>query len=110
MRWAILVLPALWTASTWAQHALPESHVSQEQFTCHLSGTPDVRQIGIYRPGAPRRCRVDYTRGGKTRSLWSSGHDYQFCVAKALEIVGLLERVNFKCALHTDPTESKPIR
>jgi hypothetical protein len=61
--------------------------------------------IGIYRPpDDPKRCRVDYTRDGKTRSLWSSGHDYRFCVRKALEIVGLLEGVNFKCTPHS--TES----
>jgi len=73
----------------------------QEQFICHLPGTSD-RRIGIYRPpGGPQRCRVDYTRDGKTRSLWSSRHDYKFCVRKALEIVGLLDGVNFKCSPQT---------
>jgi hypothetical protein len=103
--WALsvaLVLAALSTARTWAQSASPGPRaVPQEQFTCRLAGTPDRRQIGIYRPGGAQRCRVDYTRDGKTRSLWSSGHDYQFCVRKALEIVGLLESVNFKCAPHS---------
>jgi hypothetical protein len=71
----------------------------QEQFVCQLPGSPD-RRIGIYRPDGPQRCRVDYTRDGRTRSLWSSGHEYQFCVRKALEIVKLLESVDFNCALH----------
>ena len=74
---------------------------AQEQFICRLSGMSD-RRIGIYRPpGGPQRCRVDYTRDGRTRSLWSAGHDYEFCVRKALQIVGLLERVKFHCSPQT---------
>lgn len=60
---------------------------AQEEFICHLAGTSD-RRIGIYRPGGPQRCRVDYTRDGTTRSL---------CIGKALEIVRLLESVNLQC-------------
>jgi hypothetical protein len=84
--------------------------VPQEQFTCHLAGTPDRRQIGIYRSAGTQRCRVDYTRDGKTRSLWSSGSDYRFCVRKALEIVGLLESIHFKCSPHSEAAESAPTR
>jgi hypothetical protein len=89
---------ALWTCSARAEPAFlaPRAH-AQEQFICHLPGTSE-RRIGIYRPGGPQRCRVDYTRDGRTRSLWSSGHDYQFCVRKALDIIGLLESVDFKCS------------
>jgi hypothetical protein len=109
-RWALpraMILPALWAVGTAAQSASPATGaVPQEQFTCRLAGTSDHREIGIYRPGAPQRCRVDYTRDGNTRSLWSSGHDYRFCVSKALEIVRLLEGVNFTCALHTGATGS----
>lgn len=74
--------------------------VAQEQFICHLTGNSE-RRIGIYRPDGSRRCRVDYTRDGRTRSLWSSEHDYQFCVRKALDIIGLLESVKFKCRPQT---------
>jgi len=75
--------------------------IAQEQFTCSLPGTSD-RRIGIYRPpGGRQRCRVDYTRDGKTRSLWSAGHDYAYCVRKALEVVRLLEQANFKCRPQT---------
>jgi hypothetical protein len=78
-----------------------ERTVAQEQFICSLPGASD-RLIGIYRaPDGPQRCRVDYTREGKTRSLWSAGHDYAYCVRKALEIVGLLEQVRFKCSPQT---------
>lgn len=69
----------------------------QEEFVCRLAGAAD-RRIGIYHPDGPRRCRVDYTRDGRTRSLWSAGRDYQFCVRKALEVVALLESVDFKCS------------
>lgn len=93
-----VVVSALWMCVARAQPASAEVHaLAQEQFICHLPGASD-RRIGIYRPsGGSQRCRVDYTRDGKTRSLWSSRHDYGLCVRKALEIVGLLEGVNFKC-------------
>jgi len=99
---AAMAITALWTCGVRAQPATSGAPVlAQEQFICRLPGTSD-RRIGIYRPpGGPQRCRVDYTRDGKTRSLWSSGHDYKFCVRKALEIVGLLEGVNFKCSPQT---------
>jgi hypothetical protein len=97
-----MAISALWTCGARAQPAsIGPPALAQEQFICHLPGTSD-RRIGIYRPpGGPQRCRVDYTRDGKTRSLWSSRHDYKFCVRKALEIVGLLEGVNFKCSPQT---------
>ena len=83
-----------------AQQPSGKNETPQEQFRCEHIGTPDHRLIGVFRPPGPQqRCRVDYTRDGKTRSLWSSGHEYRFCVRKALEIVQLLEGVNFKCGL-----------
>jgi hypothetical protein len=97
-----MVISASWTCGARAQPtSIGPPALAQEQFICRLPGTSD-RRIGIYRPpGGPQRCRVDYTRDGKTRSLWSSGRDYKFCVRKALEIVGLLEGVNFKCSPQT---------
>jgi hypothetical protein len=102
--WSLVVM-AILASTPWDAWAQPASSatgaIAQEQFICHLPGSSD-RRIGIYRPnGGSQRCRVDYTRDGKTRSLWSSGRDYQFCVRKALEIVGLLEGVSFKCSPHT---------
>jgi hypothetical protein len=97
---AVVAISASWTCAARAQPAfVGPSGLVQEQFICHLPGTSD-RRIGIYRPGGPQRCRVDYTRDGRTLSLWSSGHDYHFCVRKALDIVELLETVNFKCSPH----------
>jgi hypothetical protein len=94
---AVIAMSTFSTSPTRAQLVSPDPHgIAQEQFTCHLPGTSD-RQIGIYRPDGSQHCRVDYTRDGTTRSLWSSGHDYHFCVRKALEIVGLLESVDFAC-------------
>lgn len=88
---------ALGTRSARPQTALVAPHgVAQEQFICHFPGTAE-RRVGIFRLGDGQRCRVDYTRDGRTRSLWNSGHDYQFCVRKALDIIGLLQSVNFKC-------------
>lgn len=77
---------------------------AQEQFTCRLPGATD-RLIGIYRaPLGSQRCRVDYIRDGKTRSLWSAGHDYTYCVRQALKIVGLLEQARFNCTPRTRET------
>lgn len=97
---AVLATSALWTSGAPAQPASADLRApAQEQFICHLPGASD-RRIGIYRADGAQRCRVDYTRDGRTRSLWSSGHQYQFCVRKALEIVKLLESVHFTCAPH----------
>jgi hypothetical protein len=86
-----------------------ETSVAQEEFICRLPGVSD-RLVGIYRsPSGSPRCRVDYTREGKTRSLWSAGHDYAYCVRKALEIVGLLEQARFKCMPQTRQVPATPL-
>lgn len=106
------VAAALWTCVARAgTSSLGAPALAQEQFICRLSGSSD-RRVGIYRPpGSSQRCRVDYTRDGKTRSLWSSRHDYGFCVRKTIEIVGLLEGVKFKCSPQArEPAEPAPIR
>lgn len=106
----VAMLPPLWFSMAWADPPSSASReVAQEQFICSAPGSSD-RRIGIYRPpGGPQRCRVDYTRDGKTRSLWSAGHDYAFCVRKALQIVGLLEQARFKCTPQTrEPPASAP--
>ena len=102
----VLALTTLWSSSGAPQSVANGPHGAQEQFICHLPGSSD-RRIGIYRPEGTQRCRVDYTRDGATRSLWSSGHDYKFCVGKALDIVRLLESVNFQCRPETRPAESR---
>ena len=99
-----MAVSGLWTGDAQGQPASSAPRaLPQEQFICRLPGATD-RRIGIYRPGgprSPRRCRVDYTRNGRTRSLWSSGHGYEFCIRKALEIVALLQSVNFECIPQT---------
>jgi hypothetical protein len=100
---AMAACAALATVAVQAQTSatVDREAVAQEQFICRLPGAAD-RLIGIYRsPIGSQRCRVDYTRGGRTRSLWSAGHDYEYCVRKALKIVGLLEQVSFKCSPQT---------
>jgi len=103
-RVAPAMFAALWICSAWAQPPASGRNASvepQEQFICSLPGNSS-RQVGIYRPaGGRERCRVDYKRDDKTRSLWSAGHDYEFCVRKALAIVALLEQANFKCSPQT---------
>ena len=69
-----------------------------EQFIC-TSG-PVKRVVRIFnRNGAKERrgCRVDYTKDGKTKTVWSSNSDYAYCVAKAVSLVTKLGQGNFSC-------------
>jgi hypothetical protein len=75
---------------------------SHEEFVC-TSGS--VRKIvGIYNHTALNgerssrgACRVDYTKDGKTRTLWSSSSDHAYCTSKALSLVTKLIQGNYTC-------------
>ena len=73
----------------------------QEEFIC-MSG-PVKRAVTILKVNAlsDRResggCRVDYTKDGETRTVWTSQKDYAYCVAKALSLVTKLVEGNFSC-------------
>lgn len=77
----------------------PESH---EEFVC-TAGT--VRKIvRIYNHPAPNGehgargvCRVDYTKDGKTRTLWSSSTGHAYCTTKALSLVTKLIQDKYTC-------------
>ncbi len=69
-----------------------------EQFTC-TSGS-STRLISIYRAaddGDLGRCRVDYTKDGSTKTVWSANRDYAYCVKRALRLVTRLSSSNYSC-------------
>lgn len=70
-----------------------------EEFTC-TSGAA-TRLVSIFNlsasEGQTGACRVDYTKDGKTSTLWSARNDYPYCVEKALSLVTKLTESNYSC-------------
>jgi hypothetical protein len=81
----------------WTQPPL----AAHEEFVC-TSGQ-DKRLVSLYsRPASKGNreagaCRVDYTRAGKTTTLWSSTTDNAYCTSKALSLVTKLVQGNYAC-------------
>lgn len=79
-----------------------------ERFTC-TSGA-SKRLINIYRGGDERdagRCRVDYIKGGSTKTVWSASGDYASCVRQAVALVTKLSRSNYSCTPSTlEPSDA----
>ncbi|MDB6087116.1 MAG: hypothetical protein JWN43_4997 [Gammaproteobacteria bacterium] len=74
---------------------------SHEEFIC-MSG-PVKRVVSIFNgktSNSERQsggCRVDYTKDGDTKTVWSSKSDKAYCVTKALWLVTKLADGNFTC-------------
>src|SRR5882757_7929579 len=71
---------------------------SNEEFTCSFGS--DNRTVSVVRTDAarePKACRVDYTRNGRTTTLWSSKTGYAYCVAKAASLVTKLAEAHYSC-------------
>ena len=71
---------------------------SSEEFICTFGA--DNRMVSIVKTEAarePKACRVDYTRNGRTTTLWSSKTGYAYCVAKAASLVTKLAAGHFSC-------------
>lgn len=86
----------------------------REQFIC-TSGAAK-RVVTIFNRNAingnpdSRGCRVDYTKDGETKTVWTSKNDYAYCVAKAVSLVTKLAEGNFSCKPETveQPDEIGP--
>lgn len=93
---------AVWTIAANAAGAQAQAE-SRERFVCTFGSSH--RFIDIYRlaAGGPRGggCRVDYTRDGVTRRLWSANGDYAYCVKRAVGLVTTLSRGKFSCRPQT---------
>jgi hypothetical protein len=84
---------------------------SHEKFVC-ASGSVK-RVVAIFKDNGKREsggCRVDYTKDGKTKTVWTSNNDYAYCVAKAVSLVTKLTEGNFSCKPETveQPDEAEP--
>lgn len=97
-------------AEATALEAAAEQTESRERFVC-TSGAAQ-RFIDIYRlagdDGRPGACRVDYTREGTTRQLWSARADYGYCVKQALGLVTKLSRGSYACKPQTGAEQPPP--
>ena len=86
-------------AAAGASHGQTQEQ-SHEKFVC-TSGVAK-RVVSIHREASNGRsqlgaCRVDYTKDGQTKTLWSSSNGYAYCVAKAVALVTKLSQDNFSC-------------
>ena len=71
---------------------------SKEEFICTFGA--EIRIVSVAKTDAerePKACRVDYTRNGRTTTLWSSKTGYAYCVAKAASLVTKLTEGHFSC-------------
>ena len=71
---------------------------SDEEFICTFGS--DKRMVSVVKADAarePKSCRVDYTRNGKTTTVWSSKTGYAYCVAKAASLVTKLAEGHYSC-------------
>jgi hypothetical protein len=70
---------------------------SNEEFICAFGS--DNRVVSVVKTDArePKACRVDYTRNGRTTTLWSSKTGYAYCVAKAASLVTKLTEGHYSC-------------
>jgi hypothetical protein len=71
---------------------------SDEEFICTFGS--DKKIVSVVKPDAarePESCRVDYTRNGKTTTLWASKTGYAYCVAKAASLVTKLTESHYSC-------------
>jgi hypothetical protein len=105
----LICISCLATAGVASAQAQIQPH---EEFIC-TSG-PVKRVVSIVRRNASSdtresgSCRVDYTKDGDTRTVWTSQKDYAYCVAKAISLVTRLVEGNFSCKPQTtgQPDES----
>ena len=71
---------------------------SNEEFICAFGS--EKRMVSVVKTDAarePKACRVDYTRNGRTTTLWSSKTGYAYCVAKAASLVTKLAEGHYSC-------------
>jgi hypothetical protein len=99
------------TASASSAQAPTESH---EDFVC-TSGSAK-RIVSVFNGNVDNGrhqwsgCRVDYTKDGETKTVWSSKTDHAYCAAKATSLVTNLVKGNFSCKAETleQPEETEP--
>ena len=73
-----------------------------QEFVCR-SPTEErvVRLYSRFDAHSQHGCRVEYSKGGRGRILWSSQSSSTYCVSKAIHLVTVLSQDNFKCKPRT---------
>jgi hypothetical protein len=79
--------------ATWGQAPLEP----REQFVCTSGFISRVVSIASVDARERGGCRVDYTKDGKTKTLWSSHSNHAYCIKKALSLVTKLIQGNYSC-------------
>jgi hypothetical protein len=92
--------------SAWALVGVAQAQddwtATPESLICRSS--TEVREVKTYVSGPAaggvtehRGCRVDYIKGGKTRTLWSSRTSSSYCHGKAATVAARLKATHFTC-------------
>jgi hypothetical protein len=95
----VIWIMSLSVAAATVGRAQPQS---QEEFICVFGS--NQRVVSLVKTGGahgPQSCRVDYTRAGETKTVWSSKSDYGYCVAKAARLVTKLAEGHYSCKPHS---------
>ena len=84
--------------------AIKAQSQSHQDFVCY-SGSEKriVRIISLVHSGRLPRgaCRVDYSKDGVTKKLWSSATGLAFCTKRATRLVTKLAEAHYSCRLET---------
>lgn len=75
-----------------------------QEFVC--SSGSETRIVSIININSsdkqsPGACRVDYTKGGVTKTLWSSKTGHAYCVTRATQLVTKLTLDRYTCRRDT---------
>ena len=73
---------------------------SRQDFICVSSFTKRIVSIISLPPSEKQphgSCRVDYTKGGATKTVWSSGSGYAYCAKHATVLVTKLVEAHYSC-------------
>lgn len=87
---------ALGTGRAGAQNAAREDFICTHGAVKRVISVFNGRTFNGDKPH-PGSCHVDYTKDGKTLTVWSSKTDPGYCTAKAAVLITKLVRDNFSC-------------
>ena len=83
---------------------------SRQEFSCVQGSTMRLVSI-VTTPPSDRQprgsCRVDYTKDGVTKTLWSANTSHAYCVKKATAFVTKLAEDHYSCNLKTKEQPEK---
>jgi hypothetical protein len=83
---------------------------SRQDFSCTLGSMKRIVSIVTFAPSdrQPRgACRVDYTKEGVTKELFSSGTGHAYCTKQATVLVTKLGEAHYSCRLQTPDEPAK---